>query len=240
MILCLDCGNTRLKWGLFTGSAWAANGTLLLEEVGGLRACLPASAAIERVIGCMVADPSVRSAIEAALPLPVQWNEARARQCGITNRYEHPALLGADRWAALIGAHALHPAACLVVMAGTATTIDLLDAEGVFQGGLILPGLDLMRRALAGNTAGLPSQAGHYRALPRNTGDAIRSGAIHATLGAIERMYASIAQEPGALCLVSGGCADALAKETALPCRLVDHLALEGLARIAACEKIVS
>ena len=95
--------------------------------------------------------------------------------------------------------------------------------------GLILPGLALMRAALARNTADLPHAAGHYRPLPTNTDDAIVSGAIHATLGAIERMRATLGDD--VLCLLSGGAAGELAPHLELPQRQVDNLVLEGLAR---------
>ena len=233
MILCIDCGNTRLKWGLRSGSGWAFKGTLPTADAATLRSCLPAAAPIERAIGCIVASSEVCAAIQAALPYTLTWIKARDTQCGVTSRYDTPAQLGADRWAALIGARGFHGSACVVVSAGTATTIDLLDAAGVFQGGLIMPGLDLMCTALASNTAQLPHAAGRYRPLPRSTQDAITSGAICATLGAIERMFSSIAQEPGALCILSGGSAASLSNEIALPHLRIDNLALEGLARIA-------
>jgi type III pantothenate kinase len=114
-------------------------------------------------------------------------------------------------------------------MAGTATTIDALDASGLFRGGLILPGLTLMRAALARNTAGLPHATGRYRSQPTNTDDAIVSGAVDATLGAIERLHATLGED--ALCLLSGGAAAELAPHMGVPCRLIDNLVLEGLAR---------
>ena len=117
----------------------------------------------------------------------------------------------------------------VVVMAGTATTVDALDGEGRFRGGLLLPGLALMRAALARNTAGLPHAAGHYQSIPTNTDDAIVSGAIHATLGAIERMRATLGED--ALCLLSGGAAGELVPHLELPQRQIDNLVLEGLAR---------
>lgn len=227
MILCLDAGNTRLKYGLFDGSGWRAQGALTHDAIDDLRAKLPARPT--RIVACNVAGEAVRRRIEAlsaSLGLPLDWLASSAAACGVRNGYDTPQQLGADRWAALIGARALHAGACLVVMAGTATTIDVLDDTGLFRGGLILPGLSLMRTALARNTADLPHAAGHYRAQPTNTDDAIVSGALHATLGAIARMRAE-----AALCLLSGGAAGELAPHLGLPCRLVDNLVLEGLAR---------
>jgi type III pantothenate kinase len=118
-------------------------------------------------------------------------------------------------------------------MSGTATTVDVLDREGRFHGGLILPGLALMREALATRTADLPAMSGEYRELPRNTFDAIASGCLQATAGAIERLFRPFAGEPDALCLLSGGAAPTLVPHLALPLRTVDNLVLEGLARIA-------
>jgi type III pantothenate kinase len=230
MILCLDAGNTRLKFGLHDGSGWCRQGALPHDALDEMISGLPARPA--RIVACNVAGDAVRRRIEAlaaSLGLPLDWLTATAAACGVRNGYDTPQQLGADRWAALIGARALHAGACIVVMAGTATTIDVLDDTGLFRGGLILPGLSLMRAALAHNTAGLPHAAGHYRAQPTNTDDAIVSGATHATLGAIERMRAT--PGGGTLCLLSGGAAAELAPHVNLPQRLVDNLVLEGLLR---------
>lgn len=233
-ILCIDAGNTRLKWGLRrdpgeAGDAWFANGTRL-DAVG---------ARPRRILASNVAGEAPRAAIEsfaAACGVTVEWVRSRAAQCGVINGYEHPEQLGADRWAALIGARALHRGDCLVVMSGTATTVDMLSAGGHFLGGLILPGLALMRDALAGGTANLPTAAGEFAEQPKNTFDAIASGALQATAGAIERMFRQIGHGADPLCLLSGGAAVPIASVSprlTLPHRLIDNLVLEGLAVIA-------
>jgi len=235
IVLCVDCGNTRLKWGLRQSGAWTAQDALPLAEAESLDEVLPAKP--ERVVACNVAGPHVAQALVLAadrLHAPLAWVHAHGRQCGVTNRYDTPTQLGADRWAALIGARSLHSGPCLVVNSGTATTVDLLDGDGIFQGGLILPGLALMRRTLATGTAGLPHAAGTYRNLPRNTDDAIVTGCLDATLGAIERFYRQLDGNENALCLLSGGGADELAPHLTLEHRVVDNLVLEGLATVAA------
>ncbi|MEW6512721.1 MAG: type III pantothenate kinase [Pseudomonadota bacterium] len=234
MILCLDAGNTRLKWGVRDADTWRAQGACVYADCVGLVAALPAD--IERILACNVAGAEAVQRIEAltaTLGVPLDWFHSSASCCGVTNGYGHPAQLGADRWAALVGARGIHSGDALVVMAGTATTIDVLDADGKFRGGLILPGLDLMRKALARNTAGLPEARGHFHAIPTNTDDAIVSGAVQATIGAIERMGRRFA-DTEFLCLLSGGAAKALAPHLELPLRCVDNLVLEGLARVAA------
>jgi type III pantothenate kinase len=230
MLLCLDAGNTRLKFGLFDGGRWLLQDALDYAAFDGLPARLPASPT--RIVACNVAGQAVRQRIEAlaaGLGLPLTWLCSTAAACGVTNSYDTPEQLGADRWAALIGARALHGGACVVAVAGTATTIDALDASGRFRGGLILPGLALMRAALAGNTAGLPHASGNFRRVPTNTDDAIVSGAIHATLGAIARMRATLGANVA--CLLSGGAAAELAPHLEPPQRPIDNLVLEGLAR---------
>ncbi|MCX7149321.1 MAG: type III pantothenate kinase [Rhodocyclales bacterium] len=229
MILCLDAGNSRLKYGLFDGTGWRIQGALNYQAFDELIAQLPERPA--RIAACNVAGDATRlriGALAGSLALPLEWLTSSAAACGVTNGYDNPRQLGADRWAALIAARALHAGPCVVAMAGTATTIDALDDKGVFRGGLILPGLSLMRAALARNTADLPHAAGHYWSQPTNTDDAIVSGAIHATLGAIERMSATLGED--ALCLLSGGAAAELAPHLNLPHRLIDNLVLEGLA----------
>jgi type III pantothenate kinase len=232
-LLCIDAGNTRVKWGLRANGRWAAQGACAHDALPALIDALPARP--EHIVACNVAGMKVATVIETlghACAVPLHWFRSSTAACGVVNGYENPAQLGADRWAALLGARALHAGAALVVMAGTATTIDILAATGEFRGGLILPGLDLMRSSLARNTAGLPEARGGYRDAPTNTDDAIASGILYATLGAIERM-ARRAAGPDFSVILSGGGGDTLAPHLELPHRRVDNLVLEGLARAA-------
>ena len=234
MIVCIDSGNTRIKWGVRERGQWLAQGAVAHAEVADLGALVgdwkPSSVLLANVAG-----PEAGTAIQLAL---AEWKPlltevtASAIRCGVTHGYENPARLGVDRWCALLGARSLTLDPCLVVMAGPATTIDTLDAAGQFLGGLIVPGLDLMRRSLASDTAGLPLAQGQHVAYPRNTDNAIVSGCLEAQAGAIERAYARIADEPGALCLLSGGAAQLLGRHLSIPHRLIDNLVLEGLARL--------
>lgn len=232
MLLCLDAGNTRLKYGLREGAEWRALGALDYAEFRDLPRRLPAPP--RAIVACNVAGDDAQAQIAtlaAGLRIPLTWLRSTAVAGGVSNGYDNPQQLGTDRWAALIGARALHAGACMVVVAGTATTIDVLDGQGRFLGGLILPGLALMRSALAQNTAGLPLARGRYRGLATNTDDAIVSGALHATLGAIERVRAS--QDAGLACLLSGGAAVELAPHMKRPSRVIENLVLEGLARFS-------
>lgn len=233
-LLAIDCGNTRLKWAVFAGETIAASGALALAQLGALADALPQPMP-QRIVVANVAGQAaavrIRAAIEGRGRL-VRWVRGQREQCGVTSRYADPAQLGADRWAALIGARGLHPQACLVVMAGTATTVDVLDGEGVFQGGLILPGTELMRRSLTQNTAQLGPEAGEPVDLPRCTADAIAAGVFNAQIGAVERMFRHVHAQPGACCILSGGAGEPLHERLALPKRFEPNLVLLGLARI--------
>ena len=238
MMLCLDAGNSRLKYGLFADGAWLVQGALNYTELGQLGARLPRPP--QGIIICNVAGAQVAVELEHfanGMALTPHWFASSASACGVQNGYALPAQLGADRWAALIAARGLHAGNAVVVMSGTATTIDVLDASGQFCGGVILPGLSLMQAALATGTAGLPLATGSFDTLPRNTDDAISSGAIQATLGAIERIAAqTFANSPKAdnLCLVSGGAAEVLLPHLKVPSRYIGNLVLDGLARYGA------
>ncbi len=236
MNIAIDAGNSRIKWGVHDGTRWLDTGVLATADVAWLSEAADEWPAQARVVVCNVAGSEVAASISALLAerlTRASFLHASAEACGVRSAYEHPSQLGADRWAALIGARARSASACLVVCAGTATTVDLLDASGVFRGGLIVPGFDLMRAALAANTAQLPLADGVFRAAPRNTEDAIVSGCLQAQLGAVERMFAVIAGEPGARCLLTGGAAERLATHLNIPFESVDNLILGGLLRYA-------
>ena len=245
--LLLDVGNTFVKWGRYrAGKAATAaescieHGHALLAEIPGLAATWRELAAPAHIVISNVAGTRTRAALIRILeiwpgaPAPL-WLVSQAEQCEVKNGYRNPAQLGSDRWAAMIGARALvdgHPV--LVVVCGTATTIDFINAAGHFTGGVILPGVGLMIRSLHEGTAALPDADGQFAEHPTQTVDAIVSGCQHAQAGAVERLFAlQRAQYPEAVCLLSGGAAKALAPRLTIPFRHHENLVLEGLHRIA-------
>ncbi len=242
MILAIDAGNSRVKWGWHDGRQWTSLATVsLIEFAAASHDINPFAATHEEperiVISNVVGDGAHEllvnwTSIFEAEPL---WLQGEAERCGVRNGYEDPKRLGSDRWAALIAARAQHEGSCLVVNAGTATTADMLSARGEFLGGVILPGIELMRFVLHEHTGRLPIQEGRFRDAPRNTLDAIESGCRHAQAGAVERMYRKMGR--GAACLVGGGAGQALIEQLEFPARYVENLVLDGLARIALSER---
>jgi type III pantothenate kinase len=233
-VLAIDCGNSRLKWGLHRDGAWLRQDSVPLGAIVRLEPQWRELGAVDKVVVSNVAGHAVGLEIEQLLarwPVEPLRVAPRRSQCGVVNGYEEPERLGADRWAALIGARALEPGPCLVVDAGTATTADMLAADGTFTGGVIFPGVSLMKRALAQHAAQLFLAEGRFVPEPRNTRDAIETGCLLAQAGAIERVHASMA--PGARCLVSGGNAAKIVPVLRIQARVVDNLVLEGLLKIA-------
>jgi type III pantothenate kinase len=158
---------------------------------------------------------------------------------GVRNGYRQAEQLGADRWAALIAARGLVTTDAVVVMAGTALTVDALTADGQFLGGVIAPGFRLMRQALARGTADLGLPGGEPVNFPQSTGEAIVNGALVAMTGAIEtmRLRLEAASSKAAQVLLSGGDGPLLLPilranlaERVIP---VDNLVLGGLMRLA-------
>ncbi len=247
--LVIDVGNTRLKWALYTApdarAQLLARGAVYLESIERLAEtdwkALPHPQAM---LGCVVAGEAVRRRVEEQLALwdlQPHWISAAAQGGGVVNHYEHPMQLGSDRWAALVGARQRMLAsndlqqAALVVMIGTAVTVDALDGQGHFLGGLILPGFGLMNKALESGTAGLKVPTGHVRDFPRDTRDALMSGGTDAIAGAIERMYRRLQQRVGGCPQVylTGGAAPRMTDQLDLPVQTVDLLILEGLLTLA-------
>ncbi|MEN3351885.1 MAG: type pantothenate kinase [Betaproteobacteria bacterium] len=238
-LLAIDAGNSRIKWGLYEAGGWIARGVVATAEAHRLRAAFSQLVSPGRVIAANVAGVLTADRIAECVSrfgVGVQWVESREEQCGVRNSYGEPARLGPDRWAALIGARHLHAGACVVVNAGTTMTVDALNSEGIFVGGVIVPGFMLMRNALASNTALLKLHDGHFSFFPDNTADAMCSGALNALAGAVDRMLRYL-NETGeeAMVLLSGGDAALLEPMLSTP-RLVDNLVLEGLLRIGASD----
>ena len=239
-MLLLDVGNSRCKWACIESGTWVQQGVVENSDWKALQRYFGLLTPPARIIISNVGGEPLAQRLRdlcSGWPVQMEFVSAQAEQCGVKNTYENPARLGADRWASLIAAWQRVGHACLVVNCGTATTVDALSDSGEFLGGLIMPGITLMRQSLKHNTAQLPDDEGRVQNFPRNTADAIYSGVIQATLGAIERqsvlLQNLLLQNPGAKrsasCILSGGAADKIEGQLGMHTERVDNLVLEGL-----------
>lgn len=195
MRLLVDIGNTRVKGAvevdgtrralpaLATGDAATPDGW-----TAAWRDALAGLPAPDRVVASNVAGAAVAGAF-------AQWTwerwqreavfaQPRRRCAGMRTRYDEPARLGVDRWLAALAAWSAIRAPVCVVDAGTAVTVDIVDGDGEHLGGLIAPGLDLMRRSLTEGTAGLHADAVvDVAGFATNTVEAISLGCREAVRG---------------------------------------------------------
>ena len=247
--LAIDVGNTRLKWALYDsaqpGASPTRQGAVFLENIDKLADAewhdLPQP---DHMLGCIVAGDAIKRRVEEQMELwniAPQWVVSSSGEAGLVNGYDHPSRLGSDRWVAMIGAWHRQRAKgipmrpMVVVMVGTAVTVEAIDADGVFLGGLILPGHGIMLKALESGTAGLHVPTGEVTAFPTNTSDALTSGGTYAIAGAVQRMVQHLRHHTGAepACVMTGGAGWKMAPSMSVQFELVDTLIFDGLLEIA-------
>ena len=233
--LTLDIGNSRLKAATFCGNemleAWTG-------DVEDLRRRLER----EHFDACAVS--LVGSEPEGLWKLLDGGCEKVLRVNGDTpailrNDYDYPAKLGADRWAAAVGAWKLYPnKTLLVVDAGTCITCDIISSDGVFRGGVIAPGVGMRLQAMHSFTSGLPvvlpTETPVKMDFPaRNTTNAMRQGAYLGTQLEIEGYVRLLIEQYKNLhvCL-TGGTELTLAKDLGAEVSIDRHLVHIGLNEI--------
>jgi type III pantothenate kinase len=244
--LLVDVGNTRVKWttldeqGRLAPQQAAAHAQW---NVSDWEQALFARAGIGRVTVASVAGPASRRAlIEAASRrgvTDVRFVASTSAACGVHNGYQDPSLLGVDRWAAVIGAHRLR-GACCVVDVGTAATVDAVIADGTHLGGFIVPGPQLMVGSLLTQTSDLASHTaasreGSASAFADNTREAIERGCRVALAALIDRAHADLERTTGAAValVVTGGAAGEVLPYVLAAVEHVPDLVLQGVAILA-------
>lgn len=249
MILLIDIGNSRIKWAtLIRGKLHHGGDTARPEDESAVAACAEQLWKRAKKPGAVfvsnVAGPTFAAAIAAWIlqrwQVQAHFVVAEPAAFGVTNAYTVPERLGPDRWAALIAARRRYDGPVCIVDAGTAVTIDVLTASGSHQGGLIIPGLNMMRRALLERTQDihfttLAPARGHITLLARDTQDGVDGGTLYTLVAVIDRVVADVGMEFGGELtrLITGGNAATLLPLLAGDYHHVPELVLEGLAIIA-------
>lgn len=248
MILVIDVGNTRLKWAWLTSTGLSDQQAIVHREAKpGIwtAALFESGQRPSRVLVSNVAGPAMAKTLtqlaKKRFHIAVEFVTAGREFQGLTNGYLDPSLLGADRWLALIGAWTRVRSALCVVDAGTAVKVDSIDATGQHLGGLIAPGIHMMREALMNKTSDIakavehstPSLAG---VLANNTIGAVSRGAVFALAGMADRAAEVIEQSTGVKpkLFITGGDAGMITGTMRSHGEIVPDLVLQGLAVIAA------
>lgn len=210
MRLEIDVGNTLLKWRLVNGAAQAVQrvpvATLSEADFVSL-----ADQPVTEVLVASVAGAQVRGLLDAVAMgywgVVPRYAQTAAECSGVKNSYQDPSRMGVDRWLAMVAAYQQTQAAVMVVSCGSAITVDYLDALGVHQGGYILPGIYMMRRALVQDTARVrfDEQLDNITAEPgKSTAEAVEHG-TYFVVRALAAQLAKDAHVRGAQLIFTGG-----------------------------------
>lgn len=241
--LLIDAGNTRVKWAertetelspgqSFTTSSLRASASALDQVWAHIDR--PLGVALSNVAGERVRENLV-SYIRERWSIDVHEARSKAELRGFHSGYRIPESLGVDRWLAIIAAQAQGFFPALVVDAGSAMTIDVLDANGNHEGGYILPGRSVMVAALIERTKQIQDTrpAGQASLSPGcDTASGLASGGVLALVGAIERAYSLCVEskrDKAPVLILSGGDAEILETHLRLPLKKCSDLVLEGL-----------
>lgn len=240
--LLLDLGNTRWKLAPADGIGIGPVTSGLRDDICGLEAALKAADPVNRLLLGSVLDASqttrVSKRLLRVLGIRVELIRSTDQMPNMVQGYSKPEQLGVDRLLAMVAARARSSRALCVIDAGTAITVDFLDAAGRHRGGFILPGSRMFRECLLANTA-IPrdQQIDEHALLGRDTPTGVALGARYALVGLVEHFVCGPATLfPGSPVdtVIGGGDADEFRGLLPEPCIKLDHLVLRGLAVVAA------
>lgn len=235
MNLLVDIGNTRLKWGIATDSQITAGQSFVndrLKRHDLVDAWKDITPPKRLAVSCVSAKQLFELVQSVALELwfgveiiPVK---SQARAFGVINAYQQPEKLGVDRWLSLVAVRHQYRGEACVVDCGTAITVDIINADGHHLGGLISPGLSLMKKSLAQGTETLQfSETRHPPGLANYTEAAIYSGTLSASIGLIEHVLSK--QPKNTQLILTGGDAQLIAEQLAFTPIIDPDLVLRGL-----------
>ncbi len=262
MILEVDAGNSRIKWRLIddhheTVIADTALNSPVSTEVNA------DFSALDKVFSALGSQPgnevtrarisSVRGGgFDAMLSswlrhkwhLEAEFALVESHCGGVTNSYTDITTMGVDRWLAMLAAYKTTQGACCILDCGSAATCDWLDAEGIHQGGFIVPGLYLMQESLAQKTPALKISFEQWTSpMPgKSTQAAITSGIVAMLAGFADRCYRESSNAEGDSDMddsaaentpqwfLTGGDAEFLSKHLSWPHLIEKNLVLDGLA----------
>ena len=241
MNLLIDIGNTKIKWktdsindeALAKSFLYQAD-TLIADLNNGLMrgGFQPDNIYISNVAGEQIKS-KVYQWLADSFSVEPQFAASHSEKCGLISAYKQADQLGVDRFLAMIGACLLVQQPVVVVDCGTATTIDSINSDNEFIGGVIIPGLDLMRRSLSENANALALMDGNESAnvFSVDTESAIVSGTILSTTGVIENAVKRLTQLNGcdARCIITGGNGSIIQSHLAIQADYQPDLVLKGL-----------
>ncbi|GAB4265858.1 MAG: pantothenate kinase [Methylomicrobium sp.] len=242
MDLLVDIGNSRLKWAL-SENGRLQSGSPIVHREPDFAAQLdsawrdiprqPARMAISSVGSNSVLERVVENAKAVWPMIEIVIPQSEACRYGVENGYVYPERLGVDRWLCLIAAHHAFRSPVCIVDCGTALTVDVLDGNGKHRGGVICPGLSMMKHSLYHGTTNLALIDQHYSlGIAQTTESAIYSGTLYAATGLV--MTILMQQEPTYDLVITGGDADLIARHIDRKATICPELIMKGLSIVLA------
>ena len=235
MILEIDVGNTRIKWRTLTNGTVVGRGVVPKEKLDQWLLNLEADQAPEKIrLSCVANQAIVQRFVEQAKHWDCLLQEAKTNRiaAGVRCGYEEPEALGVDRWLAVVAAFNKFEQACVVVDAGSALTVDLVDGGGQHLGGYIVPGLGMMREALFEGTSQVKVDTLAKASVSPggSTKEAVTNGSLLMITSMIESAVELLNSEIGATQLViTGGDGDYLIKVLDERVCYLPDLVMDGL-----------
>jgi len=234
-LLAINIGNTNIQCGIFDKKSLARSERFPCENGERLRDFLISCPPLEAAVAGSVNDAACERVAEAASHILKTGLLVAGRdfKIPIVNRTRFPEKVGADRLLNGLAAYERAKRACIVIDIGTAVTIDVVNANGHFLGGVIMPGPATAIAALHSRTSALPeiSLPFDIPVFGRDTEGAIASGVFWGTVGAVEKIVGMLKKEFGedSATFLTGGGAERFAKELPGIKHIVSELTLEGL-----------
>ncbi len=246
MNILIDIGNTRIKWcidskgniGKSQAIDYKKDGFINRLQSSWQKLSHPKTIAISSVSAEQVSLKIIALAKKNWPRIKVLIAKTSSYALSVTNAYSQPEKLGVDRWMGLIALRHCYPGNSCIVGCGTAITIDNLDENGHHLGGLISPGIQLMKQSLFQGTENLSFIEQNYPVgLSNATEPAIFSGILYAVVGLIEKSIRNLC-----LCdtlILTGGDAELLAKYLDYESIIEPDFVLKGLSLYCKGENVV-
>lgn len=245
MKLLVDIGNTRIKWcsddngDLQTGLAIVYIQNEFIDDLQQrwLKLDTPQQLAISSVSESQTARQIIELAKIIWPDIEIIIAKSQDEGFSVTNAYQQADKLGVDRWLGLIALRKFYPGNSCIVDCGTAITIDCLDSHGQHLGGLISPGLRLMKQSLYQGAENLSYTNNHYKAgLSSFTEAAIYTGTLYAAAGLIEKSINDLC--PCKTVIMTGGDAEMLVKYLGFESIIEPDFVLKGLSLFCKGEQV--
>ncbi|AFJ01791.1 Pantothenate kinase type III, CoaX-like protein [Methylophaga frappieri] len=250
MKLLVDIGNSRIKWATLDGKKMSA--TQDFERKSGIKAQLTKHwKSLEHIESIWVANVAgEKMASQLSEWANKKWQRqpvfitTEARRFGVKNAYDNPEQLGVDRWLSLVAMRQRNKQTTCIIDCGTAITVDLLSTDGQHQGGLILPGLTLIRQTLIQGTDAITEKTEDvaFSLLATNTFSAIQAGSLYSISATLHSLIEDLQQnfKQNLRIVLTGGDAATLQKYLPAKVELNPDLVLKGLRRYAQQEVVTA